>query len=67
MKETARKFLEELFACWCDAIEEGNEGLIKVFYNQLMGACDMYEKVFNETVYFRARARKIRYEENEAD
>ena len=64
MKETARAFLEEIFNEWCDAIEADDRKLTKICYNQFIGACDMYEKLFNETVYHRAGLRIIRYEEN---
>lgn len=64
MKETARRFLEEAFIDWCDAIEADDKELIKVCYNQFTGACELYEELFKETVYYRTRARAIRYEEN---
>lgn len=64
MKETARRLLEEFFIDWCDAIEADDKELMKVCYNQFTGACELYEGLFNETVYYRTRERAISYEEN---
>ena len=63
MKETARAVLNEIFNEWCDAIEAADKELIKIFYNQFTGACELYEKVFNENVYHRAQARQLVFEE----
>lgn len=64
MKEKARAFLKDFFIDWCDAIEADDKELIKVCYNQFTGACELYEELFNETVYYRTSARNISYEEN---
>ena len=63
MKETARNHLREVFIDWCDAIEYDDAQLIKVCYNQFIGALDMYEELFNELVYYRAKTRELEYEE----
>lgn len=66
MKEQAREVLYEIFGEWCDAIEVKDNALMKVYYNEFMGALEIYERLFNEYVYYRAKTRKLIYEEKGA-
>jgi hypothetical protein len=63
MKEIARQQLEVMFLAYVDAVNATRQDaeLIGIAYNKLEGAIDLYEKLFNEAVYYRVN-RGIYYE-----
>lgn len=64
-KARARETLADIYQNYVDAREANIEYL--GYYNELMGAIDLYEATFEETVYYMGGAKTgLRYEEKEA-
>lgn len=63
MKERARELVTEVFNEWCDAIEADNKSLKEMYYNRFMGAVELYAQLFGGYVSYRAKTRKITFEE----